>query len=493
MNLLKEVIDLLGKEEVKHYKVLTERTRKGQARKDLQLFDAFRKAAKGFDEDQVFSRLFEKSSKNAFYRLKNKVLNDLTKALFFLHADKDEQVQIQQLLAIGRFFMQKGHSGVAYHFLHKAEKQAKKAGNLELLDMIFGELIKLTKESFELNPEHYIHQREQIQGQLRRMQELDQLIAVVKHRIHLSYNMATKESKVMDLLQQTIDDFNNDEQLLREPENQLKLYEAISNLLIHKKDYKTLAHFAKTTYERFVNQRLFNRKNHEEKLRMLCYIVNSLSKTGQYEESLSYANTLEMEMRRYNNLHYNKYRIYYYSALILNYSKTDPEKTIDFLKAVKDEPQVRQLPSYPVFINMNLASMYHETGYPKKALKQLDLLLQDAHFQQVDRVFQLKVKVFELLLNYELGDLDIIPYKINYLKQDYRNTLMQENFRELAKISAFLEVLDLMSTTLYWKNDDAIKGQAKAFLENYPNEDEETLIDLNRWLSNQLNQVPESQ
>ena len=72
MNLLQEVILSLNKEECRFFKLYAGRINVKDERKDLLLFD-FIKKSDSIDEDRVAAKLYGEN-KNAFYRLKNRLL-----------------------------------------------------------------------------------------------------------------------------------------------------------------------------------------------------------------------------------------------------------------------------------------------------------------------------------------------------------------------------------------------------------------------------------
>ena len=86
MNLLQEVVLSLNKEESRFFKLFAGRTNTKDERKDLLLFD-FIKKSDPIDEDKIATKLYGEN-KNAFYRLKNRLLTDLNKSLLLQHLTK---------------------------------------------------------------------------------------------------------------------------------------------------------------------------------------------------------------------------------------------------------------------------------------------------------------------------------------------------------------------------------------------------------------------
>ena len=138
MNLLQEVILSLNKEECRFFKLYAGRINVKDERKDLLLFD-FIKKSDSIDEDRVAAKLYGEN-KNAFYRLKNRLLTDLNKSLLLQHLSHEEDLSILQNLLLSRVFRQKQKNKVAEVYLKKAEKKAEQIEAYELLSLIYNEL-----------------------------------------------------------------------------------------------------------------------------------------------------------------------------------------------------------------------------------------------------------------------------------------------------------------------------------------------------------------
>ena len=124
MNLLQEVISSLTKEESRFFKLYAERTNSTKERKDLILFDQLRKS--DITEEKLVNRLSYGNSKNAYYRLKNRLLFDISKSLVLQHLNNEEDVLILHNLLLFRIFRQKQKNRVAEVFLKSRKKSRKK-------------------------------------------------------------------------------------------------------------------------------------------------------------------------------------------------------------------------------------------------------------------------------------------------------------------------------------------------------------------------------
>ncbi|HRI42299.1 MAG TPA: hypothetical protein PLW54_11530, partial [Bacteroidia bacterium] len=85
MDILPSVIRRMTRDEVRFFKLFSGRSHDRADRLDKRLFDLIRQAGEEYDDDKAFERLYEEGNKNAYYRLKNRLLQDVGKSLTLQH------------------------------------------------------------------------------------------------------------------------------------------------------------------------------------------------------------------------------------------------------------------------------------------------------------------------------------------------------------------------------------------------------------------------
>ncbi|MBK8413965.1 MAG: hypothetical protein IPL22_05265 [Bacteroidetes bacterium] len=98
------------------------------------------------------------------------------------------------------------------------------------------------------------------------------------------------------------------------------------------------------TYKEFTKLELFNKNNHDTKLQMLTYLVNSLFKNDKLKLSLQYTELLHDAMMEFGKSLYDKYLFFYYNSLVINYSKLDKEKAIQVLEDIRENRKITATP-----------------------------------------------------------------------------------------------------------------------------------------------------
>jgi hypothetical protein len=438
MKILEEIVASLNKEEIRSIKLFMHRTGNNADRKDEMLLDQIRKLGERYDEEKVLQKLYGDGDKNALYRLKNRLMEDIGKSLIIHHSDSDDVSSIIQHLLLARIFRSKGAARVSFQLLNKAAKKASVNEYFDWLDIIYGEYIVLSQDTLLVNPEEFISKRKQNRTKLLQAQEIDDILAALIYRIRISQNFSRENMEILKILQKTVNDFSSSKLVRSSPVLRFKIYQSVSRILLQQQDYRSLEKYLRSTYREFEKEGLFNKTTHETKLQMLTYLINSLFKNRKYEESLEMTATLQKAMKEFGGVLYDKYLFYYYNSLVINYSVTDIDSAIEILHEARENKVIRRLPVYNVFIYMNLACLNFERKKFREALKNLVKPMLQDEFLSLDQAWHLKIGVFELMIRYELGDTDFISHRMMQLRKDHSQLLSQKEYsRQKAMLKLF--------------------------------------------------------
>ncbi len=481
MNILQDMIGFMNKEEIRHFKLFANRTNASAGRKDLLLFDYIRQTFPDYDEDKIQKKLYGAGDKNTLYRLKNRLMEDVSKSFALQYFESTDFNLILNHIALARLFQSRNQHEIALHFLTRAEKKAFELEILELLDLIYNELIRLSQETLEINPREYIPKRKANRIKLNRLQEIDDILADVVYNIKTSQNFSGRDYRILEELQKKLDDFTKDKAFKNSTQLRFKVYQSVSRMMLQKQDYLSLEKYLLKTFSEFEKQNLFNRSTHEAKLQMLTYLINSLFKNGKFDLSLEYTDRLEKAMKEYNGMLKEKYLFYYYNSLVINYSQSDLEKAIGILNEAKENAVIKKLPFYIVFIYANLAVLNFDNKDFKQAIRNLVKLCQEPGFKNLDIGLRFKVYVAELIIRYELEDFDFLEHKLEQVKKDFHLLL---NKPEYARQQKLIEIIHLMSRNRSDKTNKVLQQTVTRLL-NAKHSDvqaQSDLINYNTWL-----------
>jgi tetratricopeptide (TPR) repeat protein len=336
-----------------------------------------------------------------------------------------------------------------------------------------------------INPEKYIGLRIENSVKVSQLRQMDDLLAVVSYRLKVSQNFGEKQNNLLELLENTTQQFVNEPSVVKTARFRFKLYGLVSQLLLQKKDFLNLEVYLLKSWETFNKENLFNKNNHDSKLQMLTYIVNTLFKNKKINDSLAYAEKLNISMKEYNNLYFDRYEIFYYNALVNNYSTYDVNKAIELLKEMQQNKNVNKVPFYELFIYLNLATSYFDLKQFNQSIKNLNKLYLIDAFKKADDTLKFKISIAELIIRYELKDGDLWKYRYDQIVKDY-SVALSKDINEKEK--DFILILKKASIAPSGIKDKELKEEIQLYINKYADaEHEDEIIDYIIWLKENTN------
>ena len=180
---------------------------------------------------------------------------------------------------------------------------------------------------------------------------------------------------------------------------------------------------------------------------MIVYLINTLFKNNKIKESLVYSEKLRDAMEEFNRLLYDKYLFFYYNSLVINYSKSDKDRTIEILEEMRTLDKIVSVPFYELFIYLNLAVSFFDKKDFHQSIRYYTKLLSLEGYTTTDKSLQFKIAISELMVQYELGDYDILENKIRIIKKEFEEYFSKKsNERDLLVI----QILQKLVTFYYF-------------------------------------------
>ncbi|MCX6352364.1 MAG: hypothetical protein NTX03_10955 [Bacteroidetes bacterium] len=480
MDILNQVIALMGRKEVKNFKIYAGRAFIGEQRKDLMLFDFIREKGENYTDDDAFKKLYQGENKNAFYRIKNRLLDDINTGIFLQEYGDNDIMLAFFWTALGFYYQGKNQNKPALFHFKKAEKKALHIENYGLLDIIYARLIRISQEVYNENPEKYLEKRKHNRSLFNKMSDLDDILEAAEYRMKVSQNLSTSDS-VQELLKITIDDYTTDEELKDSPKLQIKLYQVVSRILAQKQDYISLENYLIETFESLTEKHFFNKANHSIKLDMISWIANTLFANKKYKPSLEYAENLHTEMEKFDNAFYDRFEFFYYNILVINYSAINPEKAIEILLDLTQKSKMKKISGNGVFVYLNLSLLYYHKRDFKNALKYITKLYSFEGYTATDALFKLRINLGELMMRFDTGEKDIMEYRLKQVDK-FMATLPKDIKHTWEK--NFAEVLSLMANEPNYLKHQGFKDKVKKALKVLDDEQagQSFLFDYGKWL-----------
>ena len=470
-NSLDTIVQSLSKEEIRFFKLFLKRT-DSKNRKDVDLFDLIRRKNGDYTTKDALKTL--KTNPNNYYQVKNRLYHELNNSMVWQHIWKDKQSKSFSFVLLSRVYKNKGELKLSFHYLKKAEKEAIDSELYEVLSIIYSEIIQISHELLSIDVDHYIKLKRNNIKILSEIDEMDLLLAKIMYDIKTKQNFGKSDGSLVKLIKIKYAKISKEKNLVNSPRFRIRLFKMYSRLLLQENDYKSLEEFLMESYNDFLKVDLFDRSNHDEKLTLLTYLTNCLYKTKKYKKSLKYSEELLSGMKEYDYFLYDKYLFYYYNILVLNFAKTDKEKALYYLNKASRSEVIKKLPSYNAFIYLNRSLIYYYEDNFKESQKNIARLIMQKDFLLLDKSFQLKILITELMINILLLNENLTD-KIILIKKNYNFLLLEKHHIREKKM------IDLILKKNY-KDDIAVdKKDLLSIISDSASEDID-IISYNTWL-----------
>jgi len=474
-NVLTSIIQSLSKQEIRFFKLFIKRTA-NKKRKDVDLFDFMKKKGGDLKIKDALKKL--ETNTNNYHQIKNRLYHELNNSMVWQHIWKDNQSKSFSYVLLARVYKNKGELELAFHYLNYAQKEALDSELYEILSIVYTEIIQLSHELISIDVDKYIALKKENILILSEIDDVDLLLAKVMYDIKTKQNFGRADINLYKLIKSKYSKIATDKKLVNSARFRMRLFKMYSRLLLQERDYKLLENFLIESYNEFEEDNLFSRSNHNEKLTLLTYLTNCLCKNKKHKESIKYAELLLISMKEYDSFLHDKYLFFYYNIMVSNYAKTDKDKALDYLNKASNNEVIKKLPSYTSFIYLNKALVYfHEDNF-SQAQKNISRLILQEDFLLLDKAFQLKVLIADLIIRFKNGYHDIID-KIEVIRKKHKQLLLDEEYVRDR------EMINIISKNINEEDVADDKKRILSFMSDYDSEDLD-IISYNIWLRNNL-------
>lgn len=456
------MIRSMNKEEIRGFRLFTDRIQSAKYDKKLvDLFDLLRTGKFEESDKEIVGKLYGKNNANAYYRLKNRLVGDLERSLLLQHHSLDERVKVLRYNTLARIFLFKSEYKSSHEYYLKAAKLAMKMGFLDLEISICEELQHLSNYSNEVNLEEVIRYKTNLLESYLENQRIDGVLQLISQRLQRN-NFDGRNRELSEELSQ----IQSSLELLPQQQDasvKLKINKCVREALLGKKDFKTLERYLIESYQEYNQADIFNAVNHKEKVVILSWIVNALTKNRRFEDSQKYTEELGQVLLEHNQLLYNQYIWTYYQGRIFNFVGTgNLDEAIQLLLKIQVEHPRESIPAYDLFIVFNLARLYFDQKDYTQSTTQINLLLHSDTFSKLDKSYQLTVSLAELILRLEMRDWDYAMHRLKEFKRKFRTQLNDEAYQVEAKL---IKVIHLYCRNMSFRHDKKLDKLVEAFLE----------------------------
>lgn len=470
--MLQEIIETLTKEELRHLKLFLNRTNSRGDRKDIKLVDLFRNAGEKANEDKFFRKLYPTGEKNAYYRLKNRLTEEIFKSLSALYFDESSDIQSLQLLGLARHFWRLGKHDIASSLLDRAERSAMKYQDFGLVELILTEHIRLRtaypKEG--VRPDALIARRMMNRKNIGLEQEVDDVLGVLSLRVKEAKEEADIEMLLKNM-KDTLDAYLTGDKLNGLHELRIRLFHSYHDLLERYGTDKARSKMLRQAYKAFSSEKIFTRERVALQVEMIRKIVQLLMVSEKADKALKYLEELK-EILPYAGNQREEAEVFYYAMSFKALRSINPVKAGEIIQEASEQSVFRDDFEHQMLLQATQIRTSFSNGKLEAAQNGITTLRNDRSFKELEERDRLIIESADVLLRFAGND-------TVYVKHFLPDTLKRIESREDLKRQAYL--LTLING---FANDDPQPFSMKEWKALTGEEDFQTgdLLDYDAWI-----------
>jgi hypothetical protein len=454
MDKLQELINTLSEDDKREFRIFINRQKSKKNRKDLELFELI---SEQYATKDIENKLYKTPNKVAYHTLRKRLLKHLTDFIVLKQIDHDTTAtsSIAGLISLATYLFKNQSDDFGWRILNKAELLASENEHYELLNNIYH--LQIDESGSEFSPDiNNIYEKWKINKQL-----VDE-----NEKANIAYNFIKKELTNVKMkgedkdLEKIITDllkkYGLSDLVYQRPHILYKVLDLTRRVMLSKKDFYSFEPYIINTYEKLESNYGFSKRNHFYKINILYMISHILYRNRKFEKSNRFLGQMLDSMNEHNRSYYHQFYPKFIMLKAANLTFLgENEEAIETLSSIS-EKELKKMTTVQQFnIKINLTVYYSYQQLFKKANRILQTLNHsDIWFENKMGIeWVLKKNLIEIMLQFELGNIDIVLNRIRSFEQSYSELFNHPLYKRvnlfIKTIKTAIDTPDIMQSKVF--------------------------------------------
>lgn len=429
MDLLENIIRNLDKGEVKTFRTMGRKLQGEEGTQYLQLFNYIRDNK--LSSDEIMKAMGLADNPNAYYRLRNRLVDIVTKMLVFIHYDHSLHTSTYVNLAFSEILSRRNMAEEALYFSEKALKNAQTIEDNELLAHALTQIITIKQNVLYQDTTELRKQREIAFEREKELREIDDYVsqAILELRkINFSSNYYEFKHSVERLLNK----LNVKGSIAQSGRARIFITSNILHLLLQQGRYAHAKEYFIEQYNAMQHDEVFNEANHDKKIILLDLYINILIYNNELESALNQNQELWQELQKYDKAFLNSYEFLYHKNLYVVHTAKGtlreylPQFVEFYQKASKMKNKFYNT-HFELITIINLIIAYFSIEEYAKATELCQKLFQHKGFEQMAEEYVFGTKLLYAVILYEKNELEECLKKLESIQKEHKEFLLQKS------------------------------------------------------------------
>ncbi|PSR53315.1 hypothetical protein AHMF7605_07115 [Adhaeribacter arboris] len=456
MDDLKITIDSLSAEDKKEFSSFIQRQKKKTNRKDYELFLLLQQKKK-YKPQELIARLYpEEPNAVAYYALRKRLMQHLTDYVVLKRMTEDPTASssIMGLLSLARYLFEVRADRVAWNTLRKAEKLGRDNEQFDLLNAIYNLQIEKADNEFADNLDSIIAKRNANKVNA----DQDERANIANSLIAQQLNVARTQGRNLkfdEIIQNVLQTYGLTEAVSQRPALFYKLMSIARSAVLARKDFFTFEPFIISEYQKITAEPGFSAAQQIYRINLLYMIAHVLYRNRKFKTSNQYLHelyeALQNEGKSYYSTFYPKY-IFLKTANAI-FLQNLPESIVLMEDLIEHKAHLLNQRD-TLTAQLGLSFLYFAQKAYSKANR---ILLRQNHSDKwcekvMGKEWVLKKNLGELIIQYELGNLDIALDIRKAITRNFSSLLSMPVYKNVANFLWLVEQIIVQPHTVIGKN-----------------------------------------
>ncbi|GAA4440009.1 hypothetical protein GCM10023188_36790 [Pontibacter saemangeumensis] len=435
MDDLKMTLETLSEDDRRELAVFIQREKKKKHRKDLALFQLLQQQ-KNYSSEQLIQRLYPgEPNPVAYYALRKRLMRHITNYILLKRTEQDITAAspIMGMLSLAHYLFDVRAEKLAWDYLRKAAKLAQANEQFDLLNMVYNLQIEKADSEFADSLDQIISKRNQNKLAADEEERANIASSLIRHRLQAVRRQGS-DLHFDNIIQEVLTAYGLAEAVSKRPSLLYKLLSIARSAVLARKDFLSFEPYIIAQYHEAEQKYGFRKAHQYYKASLLYMIAHVLYRNKKFRESMHYLGLLHACLGGEGKSHYVHFFPRYTFLMVAN---------LVFLFRLQEANELMEnlLYKQPVALGakdlltaqLGLSFNYFAQGNFSKANKVLQSIGHSDKWCEgkMGREWLLKKNLGELLIQYELGNEDLVLHRIRAFGRNFRELLQEPAYRNV--------------------------------------------------------------
>jgi hypothetical protein len=488
MDDLQTILQTLTLEDQKEFSLFVKRHKDRNNRKDLELFRLLVGNQKSESERIIKTLYPEDANAVAYYALRKRLMQHLADFVLLKQIKEDQTAatSIRGMLSLAGYMFGMQQHRTAWNVLKKAERAAQTNHQFDLLNLVYNLQIEWAASEYADPLGKVLEKWKTNKAKADEDERANIAASIIAQKLN-EIKQQDREISFESLINKVLQEYALTEVATKSPRLLFKLMSIARSAILVKKEFYSFEPYIISQYSEMEQKGGFLPAHQAYKAGLLYMIAQTLYRNRKFTESLQYLEYLSRELASGQRGMYQEYYPRYVLLSAANHSfLQEGAKAVALTESLLANKQITLTARDQLNARFNLSFYYFQQGLYKKANQQLLGIHHSDKWceKRMGREWMLKKHVSELILQYEMGNIDLALNKARSIERSFGDMLRKDSYKN---VGSYLQLVRQLIDKPGALKQEEFNSLADRYLHFAPAEQEDIhFISFYAWLKSKM-------